>query len=70
LEDEDSEEEALDEEASEEPVLAELLELPFEELPSEDPLAVVVVFCAAADEPAVVVELTAAFLLEADRAGS
>jgi hypothetical protein len=65
-----SEDEASEEDASEEPVLAELLDVPFEELLSDDPLAVVVVFFAAVDEPAVVVELTAAFLLEADRAGS
>jgi hypothetical protein len=72
-----SEEDALEADASEEPVLAELLDGLFEELLSEEPLAAVVVFCAAADVPVVVVErlpglavLAAAFLLEAVRAGS
>lgn len=52
-----SEDEASEEDASEEPVLGELLDVPVEELLADDPLALVV-------------ELTAAFLLEADRAGS
>jgi hypothetical protein len=46
----------LEEEDSEEPVLAELLELPFEELPSEDPLAAVVACLLVEDVPLVAVE--------------
>jgi hypothetical protein len=61
---------ASEEDASDEPVLAELLDAPFEELLSEDPLAAVVAFCAAADVPLELVVLTAAFLLDALRAGS